>query len=178
MQAALSAQQTGQQAAANLGNVANQGISSEMNVGMAQQNAPFQNVGNLASLLGTIQAPTTVTAQKQMSPLTQAATIANTLQGTGIAGGLGSLLFGNAASGNNPATGGLLGTGGAGNILSNLLNSNSANNTVSDATQAARNASGTAGINSGNPLVDIGGGSMPTNLDGSIDYSGSNWGLG
>jgi hypothetical protein len=111
MQSALSAQQTGQQAATNLGNVAGQGISSAMNVGLAQQNAPFQNVGNLASLLGTIQAPTTVTAQKQMSPLTQAATLANTLQGTGAAGGLGSLL-----------------TKG-GNILSNLFNSGTSGST-------------------------------------------------
>ena len=106
MNAALQSQQYGSQAAANLGNVANQGINTAMNVGLAQQNAPFQNVGNLASLLGTLQAPTTVTSQKQASPLTQAAQIANTLQGTGAAGGLGTLLFGSpavAAAGNTPA---------------------------------------------------------------------------
>jgi hypothetical protein len=133
MQSALSAQQTGQQAAANLGSVAGQGISSAMNVGMAQQNAPFQNVGNLASLLGTIQAPTTVTAQKQASPLTQAATLANTLQGTGIAGGLGSLLFGSAEQGTpfladgktpNPNYKPASGAGGLMNIMSNLFGSN------------------------------------------------------
>jgi len=132
MQAALSAQQTGQQAATNLGNVANQGINAQMNVGQAQQNAPFQNVGNLASLLGTIQAPTTTTAQKQMSPLTQASTLANILQGTGAASGLGSLLFGKAASGNNPATGGFLGSGGitsGNNILSNLFSSGTSGGT-------------------------------------------------
>lgn len=94
LQAALTNQQTGSTAAANLGNVGSQGISSEMNVGTAQQNAPYQNIGNLATLLGTIQAPTTVSSQKQMSPLTQAATLANTLQGTGYGGGLATLFTG------------------------------------------------------------------------------------
>jgi hypothetical protein len=48
---------------------------------------------------------------------------------------------------------------------------------TSDATQAARDASGTAGINSGNPVPVIDG-SLPTNSDGTIDYSGSNFGEG
>ena len=129
MAAALQNQQTGQQAATNLGNVANQGISAGMNVGLAQQNAPFQNVGNLASLLGTLQAPTTVSSQKQASPLTQAAQIANTLQGQGVAGGLGTLLFGSpavAAAGNTPAkaaTSGIISglTGGYNNIMNKLF---------------------------------------------------------
>ncbi len=98
MNAALQNQQYGSQAAANLGNVADQGINAGMNVGLAQQNAPFQNVGNLASLLGTLQAPTTVSQQKQASPLTQASQIANTLQGIGSTGGLGSLIFGTPAT--------------------------------------------------------------------------------
>jgi hypothetical protein len=117
MNAALQNQQYGSQAAANLGNVANQGINAQMNVGQAQQNAPFQNVGNYASLLGTLQAPTTVSSQKQMSPLTQAATLANIISGApGATSGLSSLLFGSpavAAAGNTPAkaaTSGLFGT--------------------------------------------------------------------
>jgi hypothetical protein len=81
MAAALQNQQTGQAAAANLGNVGSQGITSAMNVGAAQQNAPFQTPGNLASLLGTLQAPTTVTSQKQLAPLGQMTAIGNTLQG-------------------------------------------------------------------------------------------------
>ena len=81
MAAALQNQQTGQAAAANLGNVGSQGITSAMNVGTSQQNAPFQNVGNLASLLGTLQAPTTVTSQKQLAPLGQLTTVGNALQG-------------------------------------------------------------------------------------------------
>jgi hypothetical protein len=81
LQAALTNQQTGVQGAAQLGNVGQQGISSAMNVGTAQQNAPYQNVGNLASLLGTIQAPTTVTSQKQLSPLGQATALGGAVQG-------------------------------------------------------------------------------------------------
>jgi len=109
MAAALQNQQYGSQAAANLGTVAGQGISNEMNVGLAQQNAPFQNIGNLASLLGTLQAPTTTTSQKQASPLTQASQLANIYTGAGgnaLTGGLGALLFGSpavAAAGNTPA---------------------------------------------------------------------------
>jgi hypothetical protein len=128
MQAALSNQQTGQQAAAGLGNVGQQGINANMNVGMQQMNAPFQTLGNQASLLGTLQAPTTVSSQKQMSPLTQAATLANTLQGTGVAGGLSSLLFGSPASGTQGQAGykapqtGLFGTTGLGAASQQLKN--------------------------------------------------------
>ena len=116
MAAALQNQQTGQAAAANLGNVGSQGITSAMNVGTSQQNAPFQTVGNLASLLGTLQAPTTVTSQKQLSPLGQITTVGNALQGglsslTGLAGStagkniLNSLGLGNLFGTNTPTTG-------------------------------------------------------------------------
>lgn len=116
MAAALQNQQTGQAAAANLGNVGSQGITSAMNVGTSQQNAPFQNVGNLASLLGTLQAPTTVTSQKQLAPLGQLTTVGNALQGglnslTNLAGTtagkniLNSLGLGNLFGTNTPTTG-------------------------------------------------------------------------
>jgi hypothetical protein len=81
MQAALQNQQTGVQGAAQLGNVTQQGINAAMNVGQAQQNAPFTNVGNLASLLGTVNAPATVSSQKQLSPLGQITTLGNALLG-------------------------------------------------------------------------------------------------
>jgi hypothetical protein len=81
MQAALQNQQTGVQGAAQLGNVTQQGINAAMNVGKEQQNAPFTNVGNLASLLGTIQAPATVSSQKQLSPLGQITTLGNAVLG-------------------------------------------------------------------------------------------------
>lgn len=114
MQAALSNQQAGQAAAANLGNVANLGINSAMNVGLAQQNAPFQNVGNLASLLGTLQVPTTVSSQKQLSPLGQITTVGNAVQG-GL-NSLGSLAKTTAGKNilNSLGLGGLFGTSSGG----------------------------------------------------------------
>jgi hypothetical protein len=81
MNAALQNQSTGVQGAAQLGNVTQQGINAAMNVGQAQQNAPFTNVGNLASLLSTIKAPTTESTQKQLSPLGQISTVGNALLG-------------------------------------------------------------------------------------------------
>ena len=119
MNAALQNQQYGSTAAANLGNVGQQGINAAMNVGQAQMNAPFTNATNYANLIGSMQVPTTTTSQVQTSPLTQAATLANTLQGTGVTGGLGSLLFGTAAVG-QPGTSGYkppTGLGGIGNLL-------------------------------------------------------------
>ena len=120
MQAALSNQTTGTQAAANLGTVGNQGISAGMNVGLEQMNAPFQTVGNQASLLGTLQAPTTVNSQKQLSTLGQIAALGNAVTGgtagldsllksVGVTGGLSSILNGIGGSGSgitiNPTTG-------------------------------------------------------------------------
>lgn len=113
MQSALSNQQTGQQAAANLGNVGQQGINANMNVGLEQINAPFQTAGNQASLLGTLQAPTTVNSQKQLSPLGQLTSIGNAVSGgisgansllnsLGVTGGLSSLFSG---SGTSPSSG-------------------------------------------------------------------------
>ena len=173
MNTALQAQQTGQQAATNLGNVTGQDISSAMNVGAAQQNAPFQNVGNLASLLGTLQAPTTVQSQKQMAPLTQAATIANTLQGTGVAGGLGSLLFGSpavAATGTTAAkaaTSGIIPglTGGFNNVMNSLFGGSG-----SGATQSG---SGLGGGTTPGTYPLSGGGSMTVNADGSKVITGA-----
>jgi len=177
MNAALQNQQYGSQAAANLGNVANQGINAQMNVGQAQQNAPFQNVGNYASLLGTLQAPTTVNSQKQMSPLTQAATLANTLQGLGTTGGLGSLLFGTPATAavGTPGQPGYIpakaatGLGGIQNLGSQLLGS--------------LTGSGSGATLSGDPTVGggttpgtyplSGGGSMTVNADGSKVITGA-----
>lgn len=85
MQAALTNQQTGSQAAASLGNVAQQGISNAMNVGQAQQLAPFTNVANLGKILSGVTVPTTVTSDVQMSPLSQITAIASALGG-GAAG--------------------------------------------------------------------------------------------
>ena len=161
LQAALTNQQTGSQAAANLGNVGQQGINAGMNVGQAQMNAPFTHVSNYANLLGSLQAPTTTTSQVQLSPLSQAATLANTVQGTGSAGGLNSLLFGKAASGTTPATSGLLGGLGS-SIYKNLF-------------AGGIGGTGAGGSSPGTYPLD-GGGSMVINSDGSqtiTDPSGS-----
>lgn len=115
MQAALQNQQTGVQGAAQLGNVAQQGINAAMNVGQAQQNAPFTNIGNLASLLSTIQAPATVSSQKQLSPLGQIAAIGNAVLG----GARGLEAFGKTAMGQSilrqlPGLSAVMGSGGYG----------------------------------------------------------------
>jgi hypothetical protein len=125
MQAALSNQTTGTQAAANLGTVGNQGINAGMNVGLEQMNAPFQTVGNQASLLGTLQAPTTVNSQKQLSTLGQIAALGNAVTGgtaglnsllasMGVKGGLSSLFSSNSAAGNATGTNITSGTTGTG----------------------------------------------------------------
>lgn len=86
LQAALTNQQTGQQAAANLGNVGQQGISAGMNVGQTQMNAPFNNVANYANLLSSMAVPTTTQSQVQYSPLSQIQAVGSLAQG-----GLGAL---------------------------------------------------------------------------------------
>jgi hypothetical protein len=124
MQAALQNQQTGVQGAAQLGNVTQQGINAAMNVGQAQQNAPFTNVGNLASLLGTVNAPATVSSQKQLSPLGQITTLGNALLG----GARGLEAFGKTSMGQSimrslPGLGSLMGgIGGGGSGLTAGLN--------------------------------------------------------
>lgn len=176
MQAALTNQSTGAQAAAQLGNVGQQGINAAMNVGQAQQNAPFQNVGNLASLLGTVQAPTTVSSQKQLSPLSQAATLANTLQGTGISGGLGSLLFGSAAvgtpgtAGYKAATSGLVGNGGASSAIGGLGNWLQNKFTTGADSAIKLDTSGNP-VPGSYPLAD--GGTIKINADGSQTITGA-----
>lgn len=170
MAAALQNQQTGQAAAANLGNVGSQGITSEMNVGAAQQNAPFQTPGNLASLLGTLQAPTTVTSQKQLAPLGQLTAIGNTLQGglnglTNIAGTtagkniLNSLGLGN-LFGTTPVIPGTTGTGAnAGG------SSTGAGGVNAGSTAGTGNATGTQ-ITGNGSIGDVSS-SSPTLADGS-----------
>jgi len=94
MQAALQNQATGVNAASAAGNVAQQGLQNLMNVGGYQQAAPFTNVANLGKVLGTVQAPQTVTNQTQLSPLNQIAGLATLLAGSGGSTGLVDQLFG------------------------------------------------------------------------------------
>lgn len=165
MNAALQNQQYGTVAATDLGNVGQQGINAAMNVGQAQMNAPFTNVSNYANLLGSLQVPTTTTSQVQYSPLSQAATLANTLQGAGGVGGLGSLLFGTAAkgvqgtSGYTPAQSGLFGSTGITGLTQQLKN-------------WASGVGGPSGTQAGTYPLE-GGGSVILNEDGSKTIVGT-----
>jgi hypothetical protein len=158
-QAALQNQQTGVQAAQGMGNIGAQEISGANTLTGLQQNAPLTGVANLSKIIGSLSVPTGVTSSTQLSPLSQLGAVSGAL------------------GGGTSAVNSLLNTVSPGTSIASLLGGLFGSG-VSDATQAARDASGTAGINSGNPLADIGGGSMPTNPDGSIDYSGANWGTG
>jgi uncharacterized membrane protein len=88
-QAALQNQATGVNAATGAGNVTNQGLDQLLKVGQYEQASPFTNVSNYGKVLSSVQAPTTVTNQTQLSPLNQIAGILSAI-GTG-AGGTGIL---------------------------------------------------------------------------------------
>ena len=202
--AALQNQQTGVSAGTAVGNLANQNINASMNVGQAQMNEPFQNIGNYASLIGTLQAPTTVSSQKQLAPLGQLSTIGNAA--TGALSGLSGLANSTAGKNilNSLGLGGLFGTSGssanAGSGLSIDSQGNLSTGTypTADGGTITINGDGSKSIkapdgtvqnfdpsgnafndatNSGNPapVIDP---SLPTDSQGNIDYSGDNWGGG
>jgi len=85
-QSALQNQQVGTTAAANMGNVAQQGITNAMNVGKEQMVAPFTTTANMGNILASINAPSTVNT-------TQTPSLLQSLTGTGTAlsGGLNAL---------------------------------------------------------------------------------------
>ena len=173
MQSALQNQQVGATAGAGLGNVGAQGITAGLTTGAAQMNAPFQGATNYSNLINSVNVPATVSQQNQQSPLQMVSTLAGI---PAVGTNLLNSIFGKAAG--TPGTSGYIPAGFL-QTLQNALSGGTNTTPVSDATQATMDASGTAGINSGNPVVDIGGGAMPTNPDGTtIDYSGSNWGEG
>ena len=92
MQVALTNQQTGVQAANAVGTLANANIQDLLTTGQYQQAAPFTNISNYAKILGSLQAPTTVSNTTQLSPLNQIAGLISALGGpTGTGGILGSL---------------------------------------------------------------------------------------
>ena len=175
MQSALSNQSTGSTAAANLGNVGQQGINANMNVGLAQMNAPFQTPGNQASLLGTLQAPTTVDSQKQLAPLGQISSLGSSLQGglsalnSTAAGssllkslGLDKLITGSATSGGalptGVPTGATLDPNGSGNYTLNGQTYGPTGSLID--TSGSVSSGGAAAVNSyidpntGNPSID------------------------
>jgi hypothetical protein len=81
MQAALTNQATGVNAAQGVGNLTQQEINNLLSVGQYQQASPFTNVSNYGKILGGIQAPTTVSNQTQLSPLNQVGGILAALGG-------------------------------------------------------------------------------------------------
>jgi hypothetical protein len=117
MQAALQNQQTGVQAAANLGNVGEKGITTATTLGQAQQADPLLASSALSKILGAMQVPTTQKNVTQLSPLNQIGAIASALGGSvagtnkllqdlGIKGGLNELFKGITGGGTGGGTGG------------------------------------------------------------------------
>lgn len=115
MQAALQNQQTGATAAANLGNVAEKGITAATSLGQVEQADPLLASSALGKILGSMQVGTTQKNVTQLSPLNQITALASALGGSvagtnkmlsdlGIKGGLPELFKG--------ITGGGGGTGG------------------------------------------------------------------
>jgi hypothetical protein len=88
MQAALTNQATGVNAAQGVGNLEQQEINNLLSVGQYQQASPFTNVSNYGKVLGGIQAPTTVSNQTQLSPLNQVGGLIAALGGTGSGTGI------------------------------------------------------------------------------------------
>lgn len=77
MQSALQNQQQGVAAGTGLGNVAQQGLGTQLTAGNTQMNAPFQNLASYANLINDISVPGTVKQQNQMSPLSQIGSLSN-----------------------------------------------------------------------------------------------------
>jgi len=82
MQTALQNQQTGVNAAANLGNVAEKGITTATTLGQAQQADPLLASSALAKIIGALQVGTTQKNTTQLSPLNQIASLASALGGS------------------------------------------------------------------------------------------------
>jgi len=120
MNAALQSQQTGVQAAANLGTVGEKGITTATTLGQAQQADPLLASSALSKILGAMQVPTTQKNVTQLSPLNQISALASALGGSvagtnkmlsdlGIKGGLPEL-FKKITGGSSSSSGGT-GTG-------------------------------------------------------------------
>jgi hypothetical protein len=102
MEAALANQATGVNAASTAGNLTNQEIKNLIETGQYEQASPFINASNYGKILSSLQVPTTVENQTQLSPLNQMGNIITLLGGSdgkggllktvGIEGGLGGLM--------------------------------------------------------------------------------------
>jgi hypothetical protein len=148
MQAALQNQQTGATAAGTLGNVANQGINAGLTTGAAQMNAPYQGALNYANLINSVNAPTTVSQQNQMSPLSMLGSLSQIpTAGTSLL----NSIFG--AGSGTPGTSGYVPPGLTStltNLFPSLFGSGTSTYTPSQ-TQAAVDATTTANMAPANP---------------------------
>lgn len=139
MQAALTSQQTGVNAATGLSGVGAQGTSSMMQTGQAQQAAPLTATADLAKILASVNAPASVTQSDQLSPLQQMTTLLSGVN-TGVTGAnslLGTLFPKSGTSGTPLNLSGLFsGLGGlftGGNLANDIIDSGLAGSTVSQA---------------------------------------------
>lgn len=154
-QAALQNQQTGATAAANQGNVAQQGIINAMNVGQSQTTAPFTSTANLGNILGSVQAPTTVNTSQTPSQLSGLTGL-----GAATAGGLNALFASGVSgtSGYNPG------------MINNLTKIGSGANSIGNDIKTWWNGSSLpagTGTNPGNATTDYatsGGGTAANTL--------------
>jgi len=105
--AALNNQSTGANAASAESQSGAQGTAAETTLGQAQQASPLTATADLASILGSVQAPTTVTNTTNESPLSVLQQGESLLSNMGNAGGLSGIaskvgsLLSNAFNGNS-----------------------------------------------------------------------------
>ena len=123
MQAALTNQATGVNAATGLGQVGTAGTTAELGLGQAQQSDPFTAAANYGKIVGGIQAPTNVANRTQLSPLNTIGSLASA--GSGVL----SSLFGT-----DPKAGGIISNAGILNWLKGLGNTDNTSNTPVDYT--------------------------------------------
>ena len=160
MQAALTNQQTGVNAATGLGNVGTQGTSAMTTLGQAQQAAPLTATADLANILGTIKAPTTVTNTQTPSMLQNVAGL--TALGTGANSLLSSLGVNTGSSLGNTISNWINGTSGTTGVdTTGMINNQNPINTAAGTTTPAD-----TGL--------IGGLPVGPNISGAINGTGIN----
>jgi hypothetical protein len=125
MQAALTSQQTGVNAATGLSGVGAQGTTSMMQTGQAQQAAPLTATSDLAKILASVNAPASVTQSDVLSPLQQISALASA-GGTGVTG-INSILGSLFPAQGTPGTSGYVPATTLGSLLGKLFSTGSTN---------------------------------------------------
>jgi len=137
MTAALQNQNAGVAAGTGLGSLGSQGITSALNTGSAQMNAPFTPLGNYANLVNAVNVPGTVSQQNQMSPLSMIGALSNVPS----------------AAGNLLSSLGITGAsfGGLGNSIMNSLNLGKSTPSITDAVSTSPDMSRTMPVQTTDP---------------------------